>query len=56
MGYDEVVEVVVAVAVPADEVVEVDEVDEVGIEDPWMKNWADSAIWLLPRRIGWLVS
>jgi hypothetical protein len=50
LGDDEAVEDVVAVAVLAEEAEAVDMVA------PRIRNWADSAISLLPRWIGWLVS
>jgi hypothetical protein len=36
--------------------VEVEEEEDVGIRDPEMKKWADSAIWLLPKLIVALAS
>jgi hypothetical protein len=50
LGDDEAVEDVLAVAVLAEEAEVVDMVA------PRIRNWADSAISLLPRWIGWLVS
>jgi hypothetical protein len=34
----------------------VEEEEEVGMRDPEMKKWADSAIWLLPKLIVALAS